>query len=68
MVKAMWLPHLEQKLRFAFVVDLRPVGVPLVHLNLATGNVIHVTTGAPEVRRQIVQWQCMTRSGLPSAA
>jgi hypothetical protein len=62
------VPHLGQKLRVPWALELKRAGVPRTKRKLARGTLNHATKGAPLVRRQIEQWQLVSWNGAPAAS
>ena len=63
-----WVPHREQNDRTDFAVELNHVGWPLVMRNSIDLTLNMLRNGAPVVRRQIEQWQLVSRNGASSAS
>ena len=63
-----WVPHRGQNDRTDFAVELNRVASPLVMRNSIDLTLNMLRNGAPVVRRQIEQWQFVSRNGAPSAS
>jgi hypothetical protein len=62
------LPQTPQKPRRASRDDGKRVGLPFTNRSLSAGNVIQVEKAAPPTLRHMLQWQCVTQSGLAAAS
>ena len=61
-----WLPQTPQKRRNAKSDDRQVTGAAPSHVTASAGNAAKVAATAPLARRQVPQWQWLTRSGAPS--
>jgi len=63
-----WVPQREQNDRTVFAVELNRVGRPLIIRNSIDLTLNMLRNGVSVVRRQIEQWQFVSRKGAPSAS
>jgi hypothetical protein len=63
-----WVPQREQNDRTVFAVELNRTGRPLMMRNSIDLTLNMLRNGAPVVRRQIEQWQFVSRNGAPSTS
>jgi hypothetical protein len=61
------VPQRPQKLRRTGGEEAKRAGSPSVKAKLRVGKVTQATAGAPDARRQLVQWQSVARLGAPVA-